>query len=662
MQSGMVVAACLRTALLAVLTTAVLAGEGEGNSGDGQASPMSVAVGATILGAMCFMMALFCLTNHKDPDMRKYTYEAVSTTISIFAAVLVFQTVNQVVEANLLDGKSMEYQLLVDTLHMLSWYVLLQAWLAWTSGAIGEAPKSLDEVEINMKCYGVILAHLTGFASINAWVTMQHLEFFAATPMRSLLVIPIGALSQFLLQRVTDNVRWRVSMMDDGEEDEFEALWNETSEEAENDVMGLSISFCAAQALRFLISGVLPDNEGKESWSDATSHTFSQVGMIWAVAVFFVLLIIAAVMAMPENPGHLMKRTINTVVICACASFAWCAFFGSRWCVASVPLFQTQMMLINAILALSLSVVCFFVVRLLDLLVDMDCTGDDIDHALIMVIGAVGILIGFSWEQCFDEAILSVASVAPDDTELLIRVFLTVFCIMVIVPAWKWWILPMVQKEGWRYGFVVMHEEKKWDEIIEHLYMKRVTQSRQTKKRQSSAWQASARPSTASKLTEISQRAKQKGHYASESDRMLAHLMDHLLQENKEGRFSLTDLEQVSSSPRPGTQAAECPVEGAQGPSPSEEQLMEVTKWKSKVSALESALQEERRVRKQIEQDQSVLEKMYGVHLDTVLTSMYRMQQHIPESPSEAWMSLLSGPREDAHNVVNLDIESFAGS
>ena len=60
--------------------------------------------------------------------------------------------------------------------------------------------------------------------------------------------------------------------------------------------------------------------------------------------------------------------------------------------------------------------------------------------------------------------------------------------------------------------------------------------------------QASARPSTASKLTEISQRAKQKGHYASESDRMLAHLMDHLLQENKEGRFSLTDLEQVSSA------------------------------------------------------------------------------------------------------------------
>ena len=68
----------------------------------------------------------------------------------------------------------------------------------------------------------------------------------------------------FILQGVTNGIRDKISASDDGEKDEFEELWDEHCEDAENDVLGLALSFTAVSALRFWITGCLPNQEGKE--------------------------------------------------------------------------------------------------------------------------------------------------------------------------------------------------------------------------------------------------------------------------------------------------------------------------------------------------------------------------------------------------------------
>merc|ERR1719401_853871 len=99
----------------------------------------------------------------------------------------------------------------------------MQAVLALTSGAINEKVdpfntknRSMDDIKAGIKCYSVLLAHITGFASINFWSGVQQLPFFSSSPLMSILTLPISAISQLLLQRLWFQVRKWIALSDDG--------------------------------------------------------------------------------------------------------------------------------------------------------------------------------------------------------------------------------------------------------------------------------------------------------------------------------------------------------------------------------------------------------------------------------------------------------------
>merc|ERR1719174_363793 len=52
----------------------------------------------------------------------------------------------------------------------------------------------LEQRHRRMKCWGTLLAHMTGFSAINAGGTMQHLEFFAKSPCMSLIPLFLNQL------------------------------------------------------------------------------------------------------------------------------------------------------------------------------------------------------------------------------------------------------------------------------------------------------------------------------------------------------------------------------------------------------------------------------------------------------------------------------------
>lgn len=208
-----------------------------------------VAMAATLLGSISFIMCLYYFVNWPDADIQQKSWEVISSTISIFCAVLLWQSFNDMAETYIIEplfgeGETTDGALAVDVIHMLVWFSLMQLALGWLSRATGpwqveeEEMKELednnknmntneatleeeiDTVKTNMACFAVLLAHITGFASINAFGTVQQ-KYFAESPCMAFLVIPLAFFGQQILQRITDNIRERISMGDDGKKDEF---------------------------------------------------------------------------------------------------------------------------------------------------------------------------------------------------------------------------------------------------------------------------------------------------------------------------------------------------------------------------------------------------------------------------------------------------------
>merc|ERR1719399_1178363 len=123
----------------------------------------------------------------------------------------------------------------------------------------------MNKIEVNLKCWGVLLAHMSGFASINAWGSVQQTAFFSSSPWKSFLVVPLGYITNLPILFVTNYVRERISEAGDGDTDELEKKWDEEVEEAENDVTALGLSFLTVQSVKFGICGTLANAEGEES-------------------------------------------------------------------------------------------------------------------------------------------------------------------------------------------------------------------------------------------------------------------------------------------------------------------------------------------------------------------------------------------------------------
>ena len=76
---------------------------------------------------------------------------------------------------------------------------------------------------------------------------------------------------------------------------------------------------------------------------------------------------------------------------------------------AGFSVFQGQAEVLAVTLALLLSALCFGGILPLDWLADQSWTDEHCDTAIRSIMSAMGILIGFGWEQCFDASVDQIA-------------------------------------------------------------------------------------------------------------------------------------------------------------------------------------------------------------------------------------------------------------
>mmetsp|Transcript_34652 Transcript_34652/g.79820 ORF Transcript_34652/g.79820 Transcript_34652/m.79820 type:complete len:697 (-) Transcript_34652:133-2223(-) len=478
-------------------------GEEEGEEFDGK----DFQVAYMLLGAVIFVVSLFYLVNWNDDDIRYYSMNIISMTMSIFSAVLMFQGINEQIR-RFSTQLTHEHRVAIQFAHALIYIVAMQFVIGGISGVFPslrssdmtgkfgdkkwivadglrcdymraldvdeekyvrnktatksvwidqygvEVPVSFEFYEKQtaqrrMRCWAMLLAHMSGFAAINAGGQLQEMEVFRASPWME--IIPAIVVTSLLQATFMLATYFRAKTMDMSDPMKVD-LCKEAVLEAENDVNALSLSFLVVQAIRFAVGGIMPNAEGLEE--PPVVHSWKEIIILLAIATAMCFAAIALSLNLAggkegeeEAEETLVTRVGHVIANSLAMCFAWIILFGARWVVLKMEFIHldVETMIGQVTLALVLSILCGLAVFALDFVDDHtrgSGSAEDGAKAIRVIIQAIAILIGFSWERCFDEGVLAVAMSAPD--RRLAKFFMGLVVFLFLVPAWRRHILTKV--------------------------------------------------------------------------------------------------------------------------------------------------------------------------------------------------------------------------
>jgi len=138
----------------------------------------------------------------------------------------------------------------------------------------------------------------------------------------------------------------------------------------------------------------------------------------------------------------------------AAMSFAWSLQYAGRWQIARIlkqiglP-FTEHSTAEQVIVALTLMLVSFAFIFVLDYFEDLDATGEVADRCIRSISTALGILIGFSWEHSFESGVTVLSTelkVLASSNPATMRMVLSVAVSSVVIPAWRKHIVGKVHK------------------------------------------------------------------------------------------------------------------------------------------------------------------------------------------------------------------------
>eukprot|EP00747_Dinoflagellata_sp_TGD_P163747 gnl/TRDRNA2_/TRDRNA2_182760_c0_seq1.p1 gnl/TRDRNA2_/TRDRNA2_182760_c0~~gnl/TRDRNA2_/TRDRNA2_182760_c0_seq1.p1 ORF type:complete len:678 (-),score=128.85 gnl/TRDRNA2_/TRDRNA2_182760_c0_seq1:72-2105(-) len=404
-----------------------------------------LAIACMLIGGIVFQMTLFYLVNYPDADVVYYVWAVISSTLSIFSAVLIFQGIETAFDIKVVQFLSEDKGIAAKYLFMMVWWFALQVSTLVCSGLLRTSSSApCADTKVMTSCCAELLAHMAGFASIGAGGALQQSSHLSSSPwlvgsvlpLHFALLVGLGFLRETWSDNVQRSCRHTAEFIA-----QFD-LWCEQSAEAENDMTALSISFMIVQPLRFAITGILPNHHGVEipqqEHSVWCTVALSSLGIMFAAIVVWLVIYIGNC-----THGPKVKRFLEICQAIAAMAFAWCFLFAIKWEFKRMaPSQDPNSMTSVVLLALVTSGVGFVLIFTLDYLEDLESTGKAADKAIISIIRAIGMLVGFCWEQSFNEGVMGIASLLP--YPLYSRLLLAAAISVVAVPAWKMYIIPKV--------------------------------------------------------------------------------------------------------------------------------------------------------------------------------------------------------------------------
>lgn len=455
-----------------------------------EVDPVDLTLAISLLGFITIVMALFWLVNYDDQDMKIYIWGVLSSTLSIFLAVLMFTTLSEVVHRFVPERASVQLIIFVDFCQLALCFSLMQLAVAYISGSFEKVPfggpgtegmtisEQKQQRVRRFKSVATLLAHSSGFAAINFGGAIQHMRCFLDTPVLTFAVPPALFVFQLIACRFVRRIRTnsiekilhsngghtayhQMSPVAaeagpaEGEEaagvDWCVEKWEEETYESENEISSLAISFLLLQAIRYNLTGIMPNNFGIEE----EHYEHPKKDLYWLAALGLMLGVLCCVMVVitadnfPEGkkiPGGTFQSMLKRMCLIAqgttAMGFAWALMYTSKW---QLTLLTSPMnpncVTARVLLAVCISVIAFFIILGLDHLADMKSTGEKTDKAIIAIIQSLSILVGFTWEQSFDGAVEVLADSKFKEHKVMAVMTLTVAIFTIVYPQWRKYIL-----------------------------------------------------------------------------------------------------------------------------------------------------------------------------------------------------------------------------
>lgn len=393
-----------------------------------------------MFAVIVILAVTFGMAATANETIRINTWSAIDNVTAIFIAVLFFQLYCGVIgvpgatgadEALLeLPGR---YAVAAAVLHACL-LLCVAFWISWRMRRSRE----------NLAIFCGILAHYVSFASMHSF-TFFIRTYFSATLVSLFVGISIACLFVALLLVAVELGRRAAGMEDDE--------WQEKADDLCNDFGAMAIACAWTLLVRAAIAGEyhhLSHEEGEEA-----EHTAWERAQMLVYAALLTPVAALSVYKMSECKHDLMQRGqlsywMSRVVMFAssflCMSVAWAWIFWGEWSfdarngVHSAPPIQSKFyfaVIATAVCASSLIVFGAVTTRRPTSVIHRAFR-----HQRFVALAALSLVVGWSWEECFDVAIETMTE--DSQHPLAVKFGLTVALASVIVPVYAIYLKPAV--------------------------------------------------------------------------------------------------------------------------------------------------------------------------------------------------------------------------
>lgn len=411
-------------------------------------NPKEVLMGQTasfmMLGFSIFAALVLYTVNFPDPQVENYANKLVSTSISIYAAVLVekifhaFLTpciVGPLAKGFGYENTDLGYdvlQLVFSGFAFIGWFCALSI-LCYR---YRESKQSLYAVQS-------FVSHIVAFMAIFSFGyfqkrTCSRCSSYDNGVMCYLWFPFITFLFVWLLGFIGKFIRTKVdpSIANANSADQHVGAghsWSSVAKDAEGDGRAIAVSFLCRQCALFMITGRIPGIRG-----DTEPHSEGEWHALW---VFLTLISLALLFATYVKEKHSWEgeqgalgegmhfsQTLLAMV------FGWIVLTVVHWI---AQLYMKYAACWNLMTAFAVSPIVFAAIVLVDRLSDHGLVGRATE---LVMLNSLGIVLGFAWEQAFGSGIDTVTV-----TFKMGFAFECAICVVMIVfvlPAWRLYIVP----------------------------------------------------------------------------------------------------------------------------------------------------------------------------------------------------------------------------
>jgi len=478
---------------------------GRGQSEEAVHDTPSAVIADMLLGFLVLDVLLIHLVKWPDPQVRSYMYKMISSTMSIFCAVLINEAFLELI-FDLITRLPVPAKLHVRRGLILELVVGFFAFGIFLSA-------------LNILCYKyrhrrnrvyaaqVIFAHLAAFAGILTFESFQTAVKHSFAMVCGVVIFAVVFL--FACRTLTRMFRVHVAMRyrkaftyENLSEATTDGRWREAVEEGEDDATALVLSFLTQQVIAQSITGEFQPVED----INVVSPTATIRQIFGAAAAFAILLMVVTVVRARHgrkkslkalqrtgaSSNHAMRRGLEWVQTFLAMSMGWCLLRAGVWTIGSlISVTEAMTQVLNAFVMSGVVVVLTIA---LDKCADglQQChngqssnlrqnsngsEGDDegaegnsedeegqeddtsaavpnqrwgtqLEKSLRAIISGFGLAVAICWEHAFaaaGETMIETTKVVESNAALA-KAIMAAFAGIIVLPAWLAYIVPMARK------------------------------------------------------------------------------------------------------------------------------------------------------------------------------------------------------------------------